>query len=99
MPFAAVASGFSFLSAVAHITVLACFSLYSRDLIAGINRFRWVEYALSSSLMIGLISQLFGVYDVLTLVALMATNACMNLFGLLQVRRARTAMGRAWAAR
>ncbi len=31
----------------------------------------------------GLIAQLFGVYDVLLLVAIMSVNACMNLFGLL----------------
>jgi hypothetical protein len=31
----------------------------------------------------GLIAQLFGVYDVLLLVALMSVNATMNLFGLL----------------
>ena len=33
--------------------------------------------------MIALIAQLFGVYDILLLVALMSVNACMNLFGLL----------------
>ena len=33
--------------------------------------------------MIGLISQLFGVYDVLSLVLIMSINACMNFFGLL----------------
>ena len=34
-------------------------------------------------LMIGLISQLFGIYDVLSLVLIMSINACMNFFGLL----------------
>ena len=34
--------------------------------------------------MIGLIAMLFGVYDVLTLTALMSVNAAMNLFGLCQ---------------
>lgn len=55
LPFVPVASGFAFLSAAAHFTVLACFATYLKDLReARINKFRWVEYALSSSLMIGL---------------------------------------------
>ena len=33
--------------------------------------------------MIGLIAQLFGVYDYNLLVAMMSCNACMNFFGLL----------------
>ena len=33
--------------------------------------------------MIALISMLFGVYDMITLVAIMSINASMNLFGLL----------------
>jgi hypothetical protein len=33
--------------------------------------------------MIGLISMLFGVYDIITLFAIMSVNAAMNLFGLL----------------
>lgn len=55
VPFVAVCSGFAFLSAAAHFTVLAFFKVYLRDLKERkINKFRWVEYALSSSLMIGL---------------------------------------------
>ena len=84
LPFAAVASGFSFMSCAAHAIILICFTRYAADLRRGINRFRWIEYAFSSSLMIGLIAMLFGVYDVLTLTALMSVNACMNLFGLCQ---------------
>jgi hypothetical protein len=33
--------------------------------------------------MIALISMLFGVYDMVTLIAIMSINASMNLFGLL----------------
>jgi len=83
MPFVAVTSGFAFLSCFAHLVVLACFQQYKADLRRGRNLFRWYEYAASSSLMIALIAQLFGVYDILLLVALMSVNACMNLFGLL----------------
>ena len=84
LPFVAVTSGFSWMSAVAHFTVLIFFgSIYIPDLRRGMNRFRWVEYAFSSSLMIGLIAMLFGMYDIISLVLIMSVNACMNLFGYL----------------
>lgn len=51
IPFAAVTSGFALMSAAAHFTVLALFPVYVADLRRGINRFRWYEYAASSSLM------------------------------------------------
>ena len=61
MPFAAVASGFAFISSAAHLVVLLFFkSRYLPDLQKGVNYFRWYEYALSSSLMIGLIGKLFS---------------------------------------
>ncbi len=53
MPFVAVTSGFAFLSAFAHLVVLARFQVYKDDLRRGRNVFRWFEYAASSSLMIG----------------------------------------------
>ena len=60
MPFAAVTSGFAFISAAAHLVVLIFYkSRYIPDLHKGVNYFRWYEYALSSSLMIGLI----GMYN------------------------------------
>ncbi len=83
MPLAAVASTFSFLSALFHFIVLVFYGKYIKDLRRGINKFRWWEYALSSSVMIMLIALLFGVWDILNLINIMAINACMNLFGLL----------------
>lgn len=84
LPFVAVTSGFAWMSAVAHFVVLTFFAkIYIPDLRRGINRFRWIEYAFSSSLMIALIAMLFGMYDVISLVLLMSVNACMNLFGYL----------------
>jgi len=83
LPFVPVTSGFAWLSAVAHLIVLLNYPLYLSDLRKGINRFRWYEYALSSSLMIALIAILFGCYDILSLILMMAVNACMCLFGLL----------------
>jgi len=59
------------------------FDSYTYGLRRGYNELRWWEYALSSSVMIGLILMLFGVYDIITLFAIMSVNAAMNLFGLL----------------
>jgi hypothetical protein len=83
VPFAALCSGFAFMSAAAHFIVLAKYKVYIDDLRKGLNRFRWYEYAVSSSLMIWLIAMLFGVYDVMLLIAIASVNACMNLFGYL----------------
>ena len=81
LPFAATASGFAFLSAAAHFLVLLCWGKYTADLARGLNRFRWWEYALSSSLMIVLIAMLFGVWNVISLVGVGAINTAMCLFG------------------
>eukprot|EP00386_Alphamonas_edax_P014417 GDKI01044313.1.p1 GENE.GDKI01044313.1~~GDKI01044313.1.p1 ORF type:complete len:303 (-),score=49.97 GDKI01044313.1:376-1284(-) len=83
LPFAQLTTGFAWMSAFAHFCVLYGHKTYIADLKRGLNRFRWYEYAVSSSLMIGLIAMLFGVYDIFTLIALMSVNACMNLFGML----------------
>lgn len=48
-PFVALTSGFAFMSAAAHIVVLFFFPVYLADLRRGVNRFRWYEYAASSS--------------------------------------------------
>jgi hypothetical protein len=82
-PFVPMTSSFAWLSALAHLVVLIKFDRYISDLRRGRNLFRWYEYSVSSSVLIALIAQLFGMYDVNSLVLLMAVNACMNLFGLL----------------
>lgn len=81
VPFTALTSGFAFMSATAHLLICACFKIYIADLRTGINRFRWFEYAASSSLMSVLIAMLFGVWDVHILFLLGSINACMNFFG------------------
>ena len=48
------------------------------------NYFRWVEYSLSSSVMIWLIAQLTGVSDFAALVGIFSVNASMIFFGALQ---------------
>lgn len=74
------------LSALFHFIVAApgFNSRYVRGLGQGHNYFRWVEYSLSSSVMIILIAQLLGVFDVIALIAIFGVNVSMILFGWLQ---------------
>jgi heliorhodopsin len=76
-------AAFLFLSAAAHLTVASpwVYPWYSRKVRSGANPARWVEYSLSSSLMIVVIAMLVGVYDVAALIAIFGVNACMILFG------------------
>lgn len=83
MPFVPVTSGFAFMSAVAHLIVLLQWNHYVADLRKGKNLYRWAEYSVSSSLMILLIAELFGIYDVITLTAIVGCNAAMCGFGAL----------------
>jgi hypothetical protein len=48
------------------------------------NPYRWVEYSLSSSILIFAIAQLTGIDDVAALVALVGVNAAMIGFGWMQ---------------
>jgi hypothetical protein len=85
VPFAVFVAMFLLLSALAHFIIVTPGgnTIYNRDLKKGINRFRWYEYSLSSSLMIILIAMLFGVYDIGALITIFILNASMNWFGLL----------------
>jgi hypothetical protein len=87
IPTGAAVAGFLALSALAHFLVCtAWWSRYVADLGQGINPARWVEYSLSSSLMIVLIAQLVGISDAAALLGLFGVNASMILFGWLQER-------------
>ena len=55
---------------------------YESDLTKGINKARWVEYALSASTMMVAIAMLSGAYDLSTLIMLFTLTAAMNLMGL-----------------
>jgi hypothetical protein len=76
------------LSAAFHFLVSSpkFFPLYADGLRRNQNIFRWVEYSISSSLMIVVILQLNGTTDYIALTGLFAVNACMILFGWLQER-------------
>ncbi len=82
LPFGVLVASFLFISALAHLIIYLSGETYLTGIRAGINKFRWFEYALSSSIMIVLISTLFGIYDIASLVLIFVVNASMNLFGL-----------------
>ncbi len=82
LPFGILVASFLLISALAHGIIYLSGETYLNGIRSGINKFRWFEYALSSSVMIVLISTLFGIYDIASLVLIFAVNASMNLFGL-----------------
>lgn len=74
---------FFFLSAAAHFSIVTFYqNQYVKLLAKGVNKARWIEYALSASIMIVAISLLVGVYDFMSLVMLFSLVAIMNLMGL-----------------
>jgi hypothetical protein len=82
IPLAWGTAAFMFLSALFHLLVATVgFGTYIDELRHGRNRFRWVEYSLSATLMIVLIAGITGVTDVAALVAIAFVNAAMILFG------------------
>ena len=82
LPFGILVAAFLLISAVAHGVIYLNSNKYFDGLKKGINKYRWFEYALSSSIMIVLISTLFGIYDIVSLILIFIVNAVMNLFGL-----------------
>jgi hypothetical protein len=74
------------LSAFFHFLVASpqFFPRYSAGLAQSRNYFRWVEYSISSSVMIVLIAQICGVTDVVAIISIFGVNASMILFGWLQ---------------
>ncbi len=83
------------LSAFFHFLVSSkkFFPKYSTGLKHSRNVFRWVEYSLSSSVMIFLIAQLNGISDYAALLAIFGVNVSMILFGWLQEKYAQPGDG------
>jgi hypothetical protein len=74
---------FFFLSATAHFVIATVYNkTYNKDLKSGINKARWIEYAISASIMMVAISLLVGIYDLMSLVMIFSLTAIMNLLGL-----------------
>jgi VanZ family protein len=75
------------LAAVDHlVTATIGRRVYESDLRQGINRFRWVEYSFSATLMVLLIASYTGITDITTVIAIAGANVAMILFGWLQER-------------
>ena len=80
-------AAFSLLSAAFHLLVgTAGNATYNRAIATTQNPFRWIEYSLSSTLMIVLIIMLLGDYDIGALIGVAAANVSMILFGWLMER-------------
>jgi hypothetical protein len=68
------------------ITATVGRGVYERDLQRGINRFRWVEYSLSATLMVLLIGSYSGITEITAVIGIAGANVGMILFGWLQER-------------
>ena len=78
-------AAFLTLAALDHLltgTVLR--SRYENDLRRGINRFRWLEYSVSATIMILLIGSYNGITGITAVIAVAGANVAMILFGWLQ---------------
>ena len=85
LPLGLAVATFVFLSALAHFIIASpgVFEWYKANLLKNRNYARWIEYSLSSSLMVVLIALLPGIFDIAALIAIFGVNASMILFGLL----------------
>jgi hypothetical protein len=79
--FVAASSLFALMSAAAHFLVLIYWEKYERDLKKGMNRFRWIEYAFSSSLILILLMACWAHFEWVELLGVFVINAMMCLFG------------------
>jgi hypothetical protein len=66
------------------LTATVLRDVYERDLQRGINRFRWVEYSISATIMVIVISLYWGITTINALVLIAGANVAMILFGWLQ---------------
>jgi hypothetical protein len=91
---------FFVLSAIAHLSIASPwgFPRYRANLDRGMNPARWMEYSLSSTVMIVIIAMLVGIYDVAALLVLAALNATMILFGWMMELHNQTATRTNWTS-
>lgn len=75
------------LAAIDHfLTATVMRDRYEDGLRNGINRFRWLEYSFSATIMVILIVMYSGITDITGIVAIAGANVAMILFGWLQER-------------
>ena len=85
VPIGWAVAAFLALAALDHLlTATVSRGAYERDLSRGINRFRWVEYAVSATVMVILIGFYSGVTSINAVIAVAGANVGMILFGWLQ---------------
>jgi hypothetical protein len=82
IPLAYAVLAFAVLSALAHfVAATVGRRRYEADLLRGMNHLRWLEYSVTSTIMIVLIAQLTGIYDLAALLGIAGANIAMILFG------------------
>jgi hypothetical protein len=88
MPFGVVIAVFLFFAAADHLlmSVGGVRRWYEGNLLRSVNYARWIEYSISSSLMVVLIAMLTGIVDFYALLGLFGANTSMILFGILMER-------------
>lgn len=75
------------LAALDHLLTSTVFRRrYETDLLGGINRFRWLEYSFSATLMVLLIGLYAGITGLAAVIGIIGANVAMILFGWLQER-------------
>ena len=85
LPIGAAVAVFLALAALDHLLTATVFRrTYENDLRSGINRFRWVEYSVSATLMVVLIALYTGIDGISALIGIAGANVAMILFGWLQ---------------
>lgn len=86
LPIGPTVASFLLLAAVDHLLMATppVRQWYEANLRQGINVARWVEYAISASVMLILIAALSGIWDIAAVIGLFAANSAMILFGWLQ---------------
>ncbi len=95
-----IIAGFLFVSSLAHFMILLpqINNWYNKNLAKGINYARWIEYSVSSSIMIVVIAMLVGIYDVVSLLLLFFLNAAMILFGWMMEKHNQTTQKTDWTS-
>lgn len=85
LPIGAAIAVFLAFAALDHLLTATVFRrTYDDDLRAGINRFRWVEYSFSATIMVVLIALYAGITGISALIGMAGVNVAMILFGWLQ---------------
>jgi len=87
VPVGAAIAVFLGLAALDHLLTSTVFrGRYETDLEEGINRFRWLEYSFSATIMVLLISLYAGITGISAVIGIAGANVAMILFGWLQER-------------